>query len=120
MDCKTRKSCYNSKRGIHDAMRDLFQSITAPILVVSFNNEGFITREEMESYLQPHGDVHVIEQDFKRYVGAQIGIYSPDGEKVGKVSHLRNKEYLYVVVPARAGWKPDEVMRSRSGQLTLF
>jgi adenine-specific DNA-methyltransferase len=31
---------------------------------------------------------HVIENDFKRYVGAQIGIYNPQGEKVGKVSHL--------------------------------
>lgn len=34
--------------------------------------------------------------DSKRYVGAQIGIYNPDGEKVGKVSHLRNLEYLVV------------------------
>jgi hypothetical protein len=34
---------------------------------------------------------------FKRYVGAQIGIYNPQGAKVGAVSHLRNKEFLYVV-----------------------
>ncbi|RMH43475.1 MAG: hypothetical protein D6689_05075, partial [Deltaproteobacteria bacterium] len=37
-----------------------------------------------------------IERDFKRYVGAQIGIYNPSGEKVGRVSHIRNKEFLYV------------------------
>ena len=30
---------------------------------------------------------------------AQIGIYNPSGEKVGAVSHLRNKEFLFVVTP---------------------
>jgi adenine-specific DNA-methyltransferase len=32
-------------------------------------------------------------------VGAQIGIYNPSGEKVGRVSHLRNKEVLFIVGP---------------------
>ena len=32
---------------------------------------------------------------------AQIGIYSPNGKKVGRVSHLRNKEYLFVVSDRR-------------------
>jgi adenine-specific DNA-methyltransferase len=41
--------------------------------------------------------VTTTENDFKRYVGAQIGIYNPQGRKVGTVSHLRNTEYLYVV-----------------------
>jgi adenine-specific DNA-methyltransferase len=30
-------------------------------------------------------------------VGAQIGIHNPKGKKVGTVSHLKNKEYLFVV-----------------------
>ena len=34
--------------------------------------------------------------DSKRYVGAQIGIHNPRGEKVGRVSHLRNVEYVVV------------------------
>jgi adenine-specific DNA-methyltransferase len=29
-------------------------------------------------------------------VGAQIGIHSPTGEKVGQVKRLRNVEYLFV------------------------
>ena len=37
--------------------------------------------------------------DCKRYVGAQIGIFNPSGEKVGKVSHLRNIEYVFVAGP---------------------
>ena len=34
--------------------------------------------------------------DSKRYVGAQIGIHGPTGEKVGEVKRLRNVEYLFV------------------------
>ena len=40
--------------------------------------------------------------DFKRYVGAQIGIHNPAGERVGSVSHLRNTEWLFVCGPDRA------------------
>ena len=39
----------------------------------------------------------MLEKDHKRYVGAQIGVYNPDGVKVGKISHLRNKELLFIV-----------------------
>ena len=52
--------------------------------------------------IMPHyknGRVRVLERDYKRYVGAQIGIYNPSGEKVGAVSHLRNTEMLFVVTP---------------------
>jgi adenine-specific DNA-methyltransferase len=43
--------------------------------------------------------VITLESDFKRYVGAQIGIFNPKGEKVGQVSHVRNKEFVYIVAP---------------------
>jgi adenine-specific DNA-methyltransferase len=43
-----------------------------------------------------HDDVRLLAFDRKRYVGAQIGIHSPNGEKVGTVSHLRNTEYVFV------------------------
>jgi len=51
----------------------------------------------MAEVLSARGSVEVIEKDFKRYVGAQIGIHNPKGEKVGAVSHTRNQEYLFVV-----------------------
>ena len=34
--------------------------------------------------------------DSKRYVGAQIGVHGPTGEKVGEVKRLRNVEYLFL------------------------
>ena len=48
------------------------------------------------------GDGYVAGERFTAadvYVGAQIGIFNPSGERVGKVSHLRNKELLFIVSP---------------------
>src|SRR5690606_4129145 len=59
-----------------------------------------------------HGQVFVITKDFKRYVGAQIGVYNPSGDKVGEVSHLRNEEYIYLVArPQLCERIPDALAR---------
>lgn len=104
IDCRERQSIFNSRRQFATAMHDMLRAVRARTLIVSFNNEGYITREDMEAQLRSLWDgsavVTTLENDYKRYVGAQIGIFNPQGEKVGKVSHLRNKEYLYVVTQA--------------------
>jgi adenine-specific DNA-methyltransferase len=97
IQCKEYKSDFNSKRRIHAGLRGLFDRIRAPHLLVSFNNEGHVDRDEMIELLSTKGHVGVVAVDFKRYVGAQIGIHNLRGEKVGQVSHLRNKEYLFAV-----------------------
>ncbi len=104
VDVRERKSEFNSRPRFAGAMRELLDAVRAPVLIVSFNNEGYLSRDEMESMLgglwEGEGGgarVTTIENDFKRYVGAQIGIHNLKGERVGKVSHLRNKEFLYVV-----------------------
>ena len=74
----------------------MIEAVPAPVLVVSFNDEGFINRAQMERLLSSRGPVQVVANDFKRYVGAQIGIHNPRGEKVGTVGRLRNTEYLFV------------------------
>jgi adenine-specific DNA-methyltransferase len=99
IDCRTRKSPFNSKRRFSEAWSDVVANVAATTLVVSFNDEGFLSRQEMENVLGQRGHVHVVEREHKRYVGAQIGIHDPAGRKVGKVSHLRNKEFLYLVTP---------------------
>jgi adenine-specific DNA-methyltransferase len=80
----------------------LVAAASARALVVSFNDEGYLPRGELEAMLATRGPVRVIEHDYKRYVGAQIGIHNPQGERVGRVSHLRNKELIYVVAPLTA------------------
>jgi adenine-specific DNA-methyltransferase len=101
LDCRTTKSDYNSKRRARDAFDDLLNRLTVPWMVISFNNEGYHDPAHVFAQLQQHGYVNFVEVDFKRYVGAQIGIYDPRGEKVGTISHLRNKEVLFVVGPEK-------------------
>ncbi len=101
VDVRERQSIFNSRPRFAGVMKTLLAAVRAPILILSFSNEGYLKREEMETMLSQLWDgqakVTTIENDFKRYVGAQIGIFNPQGKKVGKVSHLNNKEYLYVV-----------------------
>jgi adenine-specific DNA-methyltransferase len=101
-DCRTEKSAYNSKRRAGAAFADLLDAIHAPYLLVSFNSEGYFTRDEISAMLGRRGYVASVALDFKRYVGAQIGIFNPSGEKVGTISHLRNHEHLFLVGPDRA------------------
>ena len=101
VDVRERRSLFNSRPRFAAAMQQMLESLTARVVVVSFNNEGYLDRSEMEAMLASlwggTGHVVTIEHDFKRYVGAQIGIHNPQGKRVGRVSHLRNKEFLYVV-----------------------
>ena len=102
VDCRERKSRYNSRRQAPAALAELLEELRAPWLVVSFNDEGFHEPAGVEELLASHGYVARIDVDAKRYVGAQIGIYNPRGERVGRVGHLRNQEHLFVVGPDRA------------------
>jgi adenine-specific DNA-methyltransferase len=99
VDCRERKSPYNSRRLAAAAFAELLADLRAPWLIVSFNNEGFHDPQEVEELLAERGHVGRIDIESKRYVGAQIGIYNPRGERVGRVSHLRNHEYLFVAGP---------------------
>lgn len=102
-DCRTRKSAFNGKRAIFEAMRKVLDNLEAKSLVVSFNNEAYISRAQMEALLLGRGELTVLEIIHDRYVGAKIGIYNPSGEKVGQVGHLKNTEYLYIVNCKRDG-----------------
>lgn len=97
LDCKTRRSPFNSKRKIHQAMREVVHAVRARWLLVSFSNEGYISREQMLEILAERGPVEVQEIAHDRYVGAKIGIYNLEGRKVGRVGHLKNVEYLFRV-----------------------
>lgn len=119
-DCRARNSVFNSRPAILDALRSIVTSARARFLLVSFNNEGYVSREQMEGVLSRFGHVRVLERDFKRYVGAQIGIYNPQGEKVGKVSHLRNKEFLFLVAKDPSALDLAMPASVTSEQLALF
>ena len=90
------KSAFNRKHQIADAMRQVLGAVNAPIVILSFNNEGYLTLAELTELCKAKGCVRVLAFDYKRYVGAQIGIYNPSGVSTGTVSHLRNLEYVIV------------------------
>lgn len=96
------KSVFNVKREMPRALADLVRRVRAEVVVVSYNDESWITAEEMTHALHEagHEDVRMLAFDGKRYVGAQIGIFSPSGKKVGRVARLHNVEYVFVAGPA--------------------
>ena len=97
VDCRERGSEFNSKPKFEAAFSRLISNVAAKRMLVSFNDEGFLNRDDLVRVLSPRGEVTVTEIDYKRYVGAQIGIHNPEGQKVGTVSHTRNTEYLFDV-----------------------
>ena len=96
------KSVFNNKRLMPAALTDLLRRVRAEVVVVSYNDESWVTPEQITEALREggHEDVQVLAFDSKRYVGAQIGIFNPAGRKVGQVSRLRNTEYVFVAGPA--------------------
>lgn len=109
-DTRSRASIFNSRPRHAAAFRRVVETIDARVLIVSFSNEGWLSREELLDMLACRGEVLVLDHDYKRYVGAQIGIHNRRGERVGAVSHLRNTESLYVAGPAG---DVDAVRRTR-------
>ena len=93
------KSAFNKKREMPNFLRQTIKATKAGMLVVSYNNESWVSLDDLVDYCNPREEVAVLAFDSKRYVGAQIGIFNPDGERVGEVSHLRNLEYVLVAGP---------------------
>ena len=92
------KSAFNGKRTMPPALRSLILATRADVVVASYNDESWVSADEIVSWLHEagHRSVRMLGFDSKRYVGAQIGIYNPSGRRVGRASHLRNTEYVFV------------------------
>ena len=95
------RSLFNSRRTMPHALRSVINGVKARVVIVSYNDESWVTPEQIMEWLREagHADVRMLGFDYKRYVGAQIGIHNPAGVKVGTVSHLRNTEHLFVAGP---------------------
>jgi adenine-specific DNA-methyltransferase len=91
------KSAFNRKREMPDALRSCVKRVDASLLILSYNDESWIAFDDLlELCASRGGDVVALAFDSARYVGAQIGVHNPRGERVGEVSHLRNLEYVLV------------------------
>jgi adenine-specific DNA-methyltransferase len=88
------RSAFNARRGMQGALRAAIEGLDAGLVVVSCSNEGWASVDEVREWCQPRGHTEVLAFDSRRYVGAQIGVFNPNGDRVGEPTHLHNLEYL--------------------------
>jgi adenine-specific DNA-methyltransferase len=95
------KSVFNYRATMPPAVRSVIARTRARLVVASYNDESWMTADEISTTLAEagHETVAVLGFDSRRYIGAQIGIHNGLGERVGEVSHLRNTEFLFVAGP---------------------
>lgn len=89
-------SPFNRKRRMPAALAALVHDVRARVLVLSYNDESWVALDELVEMCAVRGHVEVLTFDSPRYVGARIGIHNPRGERVGTVSHVRNREYVLI------------------------
>jgi adenine-specific DNA-methyltransferase len=97
------RSAFNSKRTMPAALASVVRSVDCDLLVLSYNDESWLELDELEAMCSVgrsgtagRRDVATLSFDSTRYVGARIGIFNPAGRKVGRVSHLSNRELLVI------------------------
>jgi adenine-specific DNA-methyltransferase len=102
-DVRERPSAFNRRGAIESAFRDVLDAVRARYLIVSFNDEGYLPLATLRVLLEERGAVRSVEVPHRRYIGHQIGIYNPQGEKVGTPGPGTNRECLFVVDCTRSG-----------------
>ena len=65
------RSGYNVRARSLPLLRDLLETVDAPFLLVSFNNEGFISVDEMREMLDGMGSVDVLETRYNAFRGSR-------------------------------------------------
>ena len=97
VDVRERGSDFNRRGGIVAALEAVLDAVQARHLIVSFSDEGYLSVDTLRAMLATRGTVRVAEVPHRRYIGSQIGIYNPQGEKVGRPGRRTNREHLFVV-----------------------
>jgi adenine-specific DNA-methyltransferase len=92
-------SVFNRRREAPAALAQLIAAVPAEAVVVSGSDEGWVGPADVADMAAGRGAVEILAFDSKRYVGAQIGIHNPQGQRVGRVGRTRNVEYLVVAGP---------------------
>ncbi|MFN2312271.1 MAG: DNA adenine methylase [Spirochaetia bacterium] len=81
------RSEFNKRTGAMQAFRRVVEALDTRFLLVSFNSEGFISREDMVKYLSSIGRIEVLESRYNTFRGSR--------NLRGRSIHLT--EYLYLV-----------------------
>lgn len=81
------RSAYNKRNKVTDVFIDLVQRVNAKFVLISFNSDGFISRENMTELLEKCGAVTVLESKYNTFRGSRNL----------KDRDVHVKEYLYLV-----------------------
>jgi adenine-specific DNA-methyltransferase len=90
------KSDFNSKLTLPAALATLISELDVKTLVLSYNNESWLSRRELTDMCSKFETVEILDFDSKRYVGSQIGGYNQSGRLVGKPGAHRNLEHIVI------------------------
>lgn len=90
------KSAFNSRATMPAALSKLVTDLKCETLILSYNNESWLSRDQLIEIASARGHVEVLDIEFKRYVGSQIGVYNKAGEKVGSPAHRNNIEHIVI------------------------
>ena len=93
---KENKSDFNSKLTLPAALATLISELDVKTLVLSYNNESWLSRRELTDMCSRFETVEILDFDSKRYVGSQIGGYNQSGRLVGKPGAHRNLEHIVI------------------------
>lgn len=90
------KSPFNSKKTMSKALAQLVGDLNCETMVLSYNNESWLSRGDLMEIASTRGHVEILDFDFKRYVGSQIGVFNKAGERVGNPGAKRNIEHIVI------------------------
>lgn len=90
------RSAFNSKVSMPTSLRTVINELKTRILLISYNNESWLSRKDLIDMCGQFEAVEVVDFDAKRYVGSQIGGYNKSGELVGKPGAKRNLEHIVI------------------------
>lgn len=65
------RSFYNKRKKAAETFRELIKNIQARFIIVSFNSEGFIEKDEMETILKEFGSVKIFESKYNTFRGSR-------------------------------------------------
>jgi adenine-specific DNA-methyltransferase len=90
------KSPFNSKKTMAKALAQLVDDLKCETMVLSYNNESWLSRDNLMEIASKRGHVEILDFDFKRYVGSQIGVFNKAGQRVGNPGAKRNIEHIVI------------------------
>jgi adenine-specific DNA-methyltransferase len=106
------RSPFNSKPNIAPALGQLINDVRAETIVLSYNNESWLDREQLIEMCRSKGEVRVIDVSFRRYIGGQIGVFNRQGVRVGQPGAKRNTEHVVIAGPKAIVQRMHEAAQS--------